>query len=109
MSNSNPIQKLRPQAGMDVGGATVFRILTEGHGAGMRIGVAEFQPGSIDLDLTYDEAVYVLDGELHIESMGVVHALSPGDLLWMPPGRQIVYPAQAPCRILFAIPTPVAT
>jgi ethanolamine utilization protein EutQ len=107
MNNSTPIQKLRPQTGVDVGGATVFRILTEDHGAGMRIGVAEFQPGSVDLDLTYDEAVYVLEGELQIESEGAAHALIPGDLLWMPRGRQIVYRAQAPCRILFAIPAAV--
>jgi ethanolamine utilization protein EutQ (cupin superfamily) len=101
----NRITKLQRQAGIDFGASTVYPLLPGTFGLGFRLGIAEFVAGSVSLDLTYDEAIYVLEGEIEIDGDGTTHKLGPGESLWMPAGRQIVYRAAAPCRFLYAIPT----
>lgn len=102
------IRKLERQPGLDFGAATAFPILSADLKAGMRIGISEFVAGSVDLYLPYDEAIYMLEGEIEIDGDGETHALKPREFLWMPKGRKIVYRAKAPCRFLYAIPDPGA-
>jgi ethanolamine utilization protein EutQ len=104
MPKATKIQKLQRQPGLPFGVTTAYPILSSDFEAGMRIGISESAPGSVDLDLTYDEAIYMLEGEMDIESEGETHALSPGDFLWMPRGRQIVYRMKTACKYLYAIP-----
>jgi ethanolamine utilization protein EutQ (cupin superfamily) len=104
MPKATKIQKLPRQAGLPFGVTTAYPILSRDFEAGMRIGISESAPGALDLDLTYDEAIYMLEGEMDIESEGETHPLKPGDFLWMPRGRQIVYRMKTTCKYLYAIP-----
>ena len=98
------IEKLAPKAAIEMGVSSVRPFLGRSDGAGMLAGISTFQPGSVDLDLTYDEGVFMLEGEIEIDSDGETHHVGPGEFLWMPRGRKIVYRAATPCRLLYVIP-----
>jgi ethanolamine utilization protein EutQ (cupin superfamily) len=87
-----------------MGVASVRPLLGRDDEAGMLVGISEFKPGSVDLDLTYDEGVFMLEGEIEIDGDGETHRVAPGEFLWLPRGRKIVYRAAAPCRFLYVIP-----
>jgi len=91
--------------GIDFGASVAYPLIPAELNAGLRMGVAEFDRGSVEVDLTYDEAIYVLEGEIEIDGDGETHRLRPGECLWMPAGRKIVYRAPASCKFLYAIPS----
>lgn len=104
MSSISKIEKLPRKPGIESGVSTAFPLLTADHDAGMRVGVAEFSPGTVNMDLTFNEGIFVLEGEIEIDSDGETHAASAGEFLWMPKGRKIVYRAKVPTRFLYMIP-----
>lgn len=105
MRNFSKIERLCPQPGLVSGVATAFPFLSAADGAGVRVGVSEFSPGEVAIDLGFDEGIFVLDGEMEIEGDGDKHVLGVGEFLWMPGGREIIYRARTPARILYVIPS----
>ncbi|MFT3722925.1 MAG: cupin domain-containing protein [Hyphomonadaceae bacterium] len=98
------MQKLPLQPGMVFGPATAFPALKADDGAAIRMGVTEFAVGEYEMDLTYDEGLYILEGEISLEADGETHQLKVGDFLWMPANRRIVYRAKQRCKFLYVIP-----
>ncbi len=105
MATPLKIEKLPRQPGKATGVANAFPFLTVDHGAGMRVGLSEIAPGEVNFDLPFNEGIFVIDGELEIDGDGVTHTVAPGEFLWMPKGRPIVYRAKVPTRFLYMIPT----
>jgi ethanolamine utilization protein EutQ (cupin superfamily) len=104
MTQPEGFQKIAPQPTFHIGAAAISRILTDDYGARMRIGLTDFEPGTVESELTYDEALYIIEGEISVESDGVIQSLKPGDLLWMRRGRNLIYRADQPCRFIYVIP-----
>lgn len=105
MSTISKIEKLPRQPGKTTGVATAFAFLTADHQAGMRAGISEIAPGEVDFELPFNEGIFVIDGELEIDGDGKTHVIAPGEFLWMPEGRKIVYRAKVPTRFLYMIPS----
>lgn len=70
------------------------------------VGVTECKAGVLDLDLNYDEALYLLEGDLTIRTETEDHVLQPGQLLWMPRGRRIQYVIETACKFLYVVSPP---
>lgn len=104
MAELTGIQKLPRQAGLTFGPSVAYPVLRREQDVGVAVGISEFQPGEVELDLTYDEGVFVLEGELEIVSEGATHRASVGEFLWLPRGRKLIYRARASCRFLYVIP-----
>jgi len=107
MSLGSEFLKLSQQPGETHGAATLHRILTRKHGnPPFGIGVTEHTAGVVDLDLNYDEAIYLLDGDLTVVAGSERFVMQPGELLWMPRGRKISYEVEQACRYLYVTSPP---
>lgn len=107
MSGKAPIQKLSGHPPVNLGIASIIRILGKPEGAPFGIGTAQFQPGNLESTTAYDEAVFCLSGSLAITSGDQRMELEPGDLVWIPEGTTFVYHVTEACKILYATCPPV--
>lgn len=104
MIDLNKVRKLAPQDPLSFGVSTATPILSSADRAGMMVGVSQFMVGELDVQMSYDEVLYIVEGELQIDSAGESHKLRAGDFIWLPAGSAITYRATAPCHLLYAIP-----
>lgn len=102
---SNRVQKLPRLPGLPFGISTAYPLLPEHLSKTLKFGISEFVPGVVETDLTYDEALYMLEGQVEIEADGETHVLTAGEAIWMPRGRRLAYRASQPCRLLWIIPS----
>ena len=105
MHEGQKFLKLSTQEPRPAGGATIFPILSKFHGnPPFGFGISETVAGVVELELNYDEAIYVLDGEMDIVAGEERHSLSPGDFLWMPRGPKIKYVVERDrCRFIYVV------
>lgn len=106
MTDLSVVRTLPLQEALVFGPAKAFRIITADDNAGIRVGVTEFAVGEYEMDLTYSEGLYILEGEISLEADGKAHSLKAGDFLWMPANRKITYRAKQACKFLYVIPSP---
>lgn len=104
MVDLSKMQTLPFQKGIESGVSTAFPLLALADQAGVRCGVSHLQPGTLDMDLTYDEVLYLLEGQVTLESEGESFPLAVGEALWMPANRHIRYSISAPSKMLYVIP-----
>ena len=81
--------------------AVMYRMLEKVHGAPFGVGTVDFEPGELAHTLTYDEALYCLQGSLLISVDDEDYTLGEGDLLWLPSGVSLVYRVATPCTLLY--------
>jgi ethanolamine utilization protein EutQ (cupin superfamily) len=105
MQDLTVVRTLPLQEAIVAGPASTFRYITADDNAGVRVGVTEFAVGEYEMDLTYSEGLYILEGEISLEADGRIHALKAGDFLWMPANRKITYRAKKACKFLYVIPS----
>jgi len=65
-------------------------------------GLSRFRDCGFEWRLSYDEVVYVLDGEIAIECGGDVIRGATGDVLLVPRGNTVTYSVDGECTVFFA-------
>ena len=66
-------------------------------------GIGVFEDCAMEWTVTYDEVLFILEGQFRLETdTGTFHA-GPGDTLWIPEGTRIVYAADAPVTFFYAV------
>lgn len=102
MSAKSGYQILSRQAPRPSGPATVFPILGKAHGnPPFGVGVSEHVAGNLDLFLNYDEAIYLLEGDLTMVAGDERFSVAPGQVLWMPRGQQVSYVSEGGCKYVY--------
>ena len=76
------------------GPADVVPLITGKDSETFGMGFSVFSDCALDWELTYDEAIICLSGELTIVADGQTHTLAPKDAIWLPKGTKVKYVAQ---------------
>ncbi|MEZ5773616.1 MAG: cupin domain-containing protein [Hyphomicrobiaceae bacterium] len=63
-------------------------------GAEMACGYALFEKARIPWTITYDEVLFVVEGELTVHANGEALKAGPKDSIWLPAGTELVYEAE---------------
>ena len=66
-------------------------------------GIGVFEDCSIPWHITYDEVIYILDGQFTLRVGDKVFEGGPGDVLWVPRNTRIVYEAQERVTFFYAV------
>ena len=66
-------------------------------------GIGVFEDCSIPWHITYDEVIYILDGQFTLRVGDKIFKGGPGDVLWVPRNTRIVYEAQERVTFFYAV------
>jgi len=69
----------------------------------LAFGLTVFQDCSMPYVLPYDDALYVLQGELVFRTDEQIYRCGPGDVLWTPTGAKGVFEATGYCKVFYAV------
>lgn len=72
-------------------GRTVSTELSETMGAGF----ARWEGAEVEWTVKYDEVIFVITGELIVETREETHVITPGQMLWLPNGTWLKYRGHA--------------
>lgn len=102
MAGENRFAKLQHQTPKASGLVTVFPIISRKTGnPPFGLGISEHKPGIVNLNLNYDEAIYMLEGDLEIVCGEERYKLETGDVMWMPRGAEMQYVVVKACRYIY--------
>ena len=92
-------QDLVPKAN----GAAVQGLVNTSFSTRLGAGIGVFRDCSLAWTVTYDEVLFILEGQFRLKTKdGTFHA-GPGDTLWIPEGTWLVYEADAPVTFFYAV------
>lgn len=74
-----------------LGTAYVARALSNDVSPDMGVGFARWEGASVSWTVLYDEVVFVIEGCFEVTANGKEYKISPGQLLWIPKGTELVY------------------
>lgn len=77
------------------GHAEIGRTVDASLSATMGAGFARWEGAEVAWTLLYDEVIFVIEGELLVTAAGETHRVTPGQMLWIPEGTELVYGGQA--------------
>jgi ethanolamine utilization protein EutQ len=66
-------------------------------------GIGVFEDCSIPWNITYDEIIYILDGQFTLRVGDEVYNARAGDVLWIPRDTEIVYEAQERVTFFYSV------
>ena len=102
MSGENEYRILSRQDARPTGAATVYPILGKSHGnPPFGVGVSEHVAGTLEAFLNYDEAIFLLEGDLTMVKGDERFSPEPGQVLWMPRGSQVSYVSDGGCKYIY--------
>ncbi len=81
------------QIGGDPGAIYVARDVSKNESESFGAAVGTFENCDMEWTVLYDEYIYVLEGELNLETKEGTFDLLPGDGIWLPEGTWMVYRA----------------
>ncbi|MBB3232096.1 cupin domain-containing protein [Halomonas stenophila] len=58
-------------------------------------GFAHWEGAEVAWRVLYDEVIFVIEGELEVTAAGETHRVTPGQMLWIPEGTELVYGGRA--------------
>ena len=88
-------------------GAAVRGLVNTAFSGRLGAGIGVFRDCTMEWTVTYDEVLFILDGQFRLKTKeGTFHA-GPGDTLWVPEGTWLVYEADEPVTFFYAV-APVA-
>ncbi len=84
-------------------GAAVQGLVNTSFSTRLGAGIGVFENCEMEWTVTYDEVLFILDGEFQLKTKdGTFHA-GPGDTLWIPEGTWLIYIAAAPVTFFYAV------
>jgi len=84
-------------------GAAVQGLVNTSFSQRLGAGIGVFQDCAMEWTVSYDEVLFILEGEFRLKTHeGTFHA-GPGDTLWIPEGTWMVYTADAPVTFFYAV------
>ena len=84
-------------------GAAVQGLVNTSFSTRMGAGIGVFENCAMEWTVTYDEVLFILDGQFRLKTrQGTFHA-GPGDTLWIPEGTWLIYEADAPVTFFYAV------
>ena len=87
-------------------GAAVQGLVNTAFSPRLGAGIGVFENCDMEWTVTYDEVLFILEGEFRLKTKdGTFHA-GPGDTLWIPEGTWLVYSATAPVTFFYAVAPP---
>jgi len=66
-------------------------------------GIGVFEDCSIPWHITYDEVIYILEGQFTLKVGDKIFEAGPGDVLWVPRNTDIVYIAQKRVTFFYSV------
>ena len=66
-------------------------------------GIGVFEDCSIPWHITYDEVIYILEGQFTLKVGDKIFKAGPGDVLWVPRNTDIVYIAQERVTFFYSV------
>ena len=87
-------------------GAAVQGLVNTSLSSRLGAGIGVFQECAMEWTVTYDEVLFILEGEFRLQTKdGIFHA-GPGDTLWIPEGTWVIYHATSPVTFFYAVSPP---
>lgn len=84
-------------------GAAVQGLVNTSFSTRLGAGIGVFENCAMEWTVTYDEVLFILDGQFRLKTrQGTFHA-GPGDTLWIPEGTWLIYEADAPVTFFYAV------
>nr|WP_298164861.1 ethanolamine utilization protein EutQ [uncultured Pseudomonas sp.] len=77
------------------GSAFVARAISNEISPNIGIGFARWEGAEVSWTLLYDEVIFVIEGCFELQANGELYRVSPGQLLWIPEGTELVYGGHA--------------
>lgn len=77
------------------GAAFVARAISNEVSPNIGIGFARWEGAEVAWTLLYDEVIFVIEGCFELQANGELHRVTPGQLLWIPEGTELVYGGHA--------------
>ena len=69
----------------------------------LAFGLTIFEDCEMSYVLPYDDALFVLEGELVFRTEDTCYRAGPGDVLWTPTGAKGVFSATGQCKVFYAV------
>jgi len=77
------------------GSALVARAISNEISPNIGIGFARWEGAEVNWTLLYDEVIFVIEGCFELQANGKLYRVTPGQLLWIPEGTELVYGGHA--------------
>jgi ethanolamine utilization protein EutQ len=71
--------------------------------AGLGAGIGIFENCAIEWTVTYDEVLFIKDGNFTLRVGGKTYRAGPGDILWIPKDTPLVYEANERVVFFYAV------
>ncbi|MEP7240314.1 MAG: cupin domain-containing protein [Devosia sp.] len=85
--------ELRP-AVTETGTTSISRVITGAFSENMGGGIEYLENTTIDWTVTYDEILFIFEGQLTVEFESGSHVCEAGDIVWLPKGTHLKYIAR---------------
>jgi ethanolamine utilization protein EutQ len=66
-------------------------------------GIERLERTRLAWTVTYDEVLFIREGELRVESGGRTYLCRAGDIVWIPNGTTLIYDAPEACEYFYAL------
>lgn len=77
------------------GGAFVARALSNEVSPNIGVGFARWEGAQVAWTVLYDEVIFVIEGCFELQVGEELYQVTPGQLLWIPEGTELVYGGHA--------------
>jgi len=77
------------------GAAWVARAVSNEVSPHIGMGFARWEGAKVEWASLYDEVIFVIQGELELQANGEQYRVTPGQMLWLPEGTELVYGGHA--------------
>jgi ethanolamine utilization protein EutQ len=83
------------QRGGPPGSAWVARAVSNEISPHIGFGFARWEGAAVAWTVLYDELIFVIEGTLELQADSEQYCITPGQLLWIPEGTELVYGGHA--------------
>jgi ethanolamine utilization protein EutQ (cupin superfamily) len=84
-------------------GIVTVPVVNRRHSTAMGAGIGVFENCSIEWTVTYDEVLFIKDGNFTLRVGGKAYRAGPGDILWIPKDTPLVYEAGERVVFFYAV------
>jgi ethanolamine utilization protein EutQ len=85
------------------GNTAIARVVDASISREIGAGIEYLEDVTIDWTVTYDEVLFIMEGQLTVEFDGGSHLCEPGDIVWLPNGTRLKYIARGRAAYFYAV------